>query len=241
MGHFSCRGRGVSFGNYLLGSSRPMASLLRSTLALNPDCETEPSFGIVEYPEVASWWANEQRKKKEEAAERRRVRLGRVVVKLAVALLGEEERDRFEREASLASEVELKAWKRRAHYASTWPEIVGSSPVEGLRFVSCERLLEHAIDKPLNCWCVLLLFTPSRNEELDYDRVQFGAPWVREGWHVLSGVVDELRRYQRALVACSSERLARGIAATTNTPKEKRLWARIYGPSGSSSYGVGKL
>lgn len=76
---------------------------------------------------------------------------------------------------------------------------------------------------------MLLLFIPSRNEELDYDRVQFGAPWVREGWSELSRVVDELRRYRRALVSCKSERLARGIAATTN---EKRLGAFIYGPTG---------
>ncbi len=109
------------------------------------------------------------------------MRLGREVVKLAVALLGEEERDQFERETGLASEPMLRAWKRRALYASTWPEIVGASPVEGIGFVSCERLLEHAIAKPLLCWCVLLLFIPSRNEELDYDRVQLGAPWVRVG------------------------------------------------------------
>jgi len=206
-----------------------MASLLRSRLALDPDCENEPSFGIVEYPEVAAWWANEQRKKKEAAAERRRVKLGREVLKLAVAWLGEEERDRFERETSLASEARLRDWKRRALYASTWPEIVGASPVEGLRFVSCERLLGHAIARPLLCWCVLLLFIPSRNEELDYDRVRLGAPWVQEGWSELSRVVDELRRYRRALVSCKSERLARGIAATVN---DRRLGAFIYGPTG---------
>src|SRR4051812_24015981 len=206
-----------------------MASLLRSSLALDPDSKNDPSFGIVEYPEVASWWANEQRKKKEEAAERRRVKLGREVVRLAVAWLGEEERDQFERETSLASEAMLRDWKRRGLDASTWPEIVGASPVEGLRFVSCERLLEHAIARPLLCWCVLLLFIPSRNEELDYDRVRFGAPWVQEGWSELSRVIDELRRYRRALVSCKSERLARGIAATVN---EKRLGAFIYGPTG---------
>jgi hypothetical protein len=194
--------------------------------------EDQASFGVVEFPEVESWWANERRKKKEEAAERRRVKLGREVVKLAVALLGDEARDQFERETSLATEARLRAWKRRALYASTWPEIVGASPVEGLRFVSCERLLEHAIAKPLLSWCVLLLFIPSRSEELDYDRVRFGAPWVQEGWSELSRVVDELRRYRRAVVSCKSERLARGIAATVN---EKRLGAFIYGPTGEQA------
>jgi hypothetical protein len=126
-----------------------MGRVLRSGLTFDPGREDQTSFGVVEFPEVASWSANQQRKKKEEAAERRRVKLGREVVKLAVALLGEGERDQFERESSLASEAMLKDWKRRALYVSTWPEIVGASPVEGLRFVSCERLLEHAIAKPL--------------------------------------------------------------------------------------------
>jgi hypothetical protein len=206
-----------------------MGRVLRSGLAFDRDRQDQASFGVVEFPDVASWLANQERKKKEEAAERRRVKLGREVVKLAVALLGEEERDQFERETSLASEAKLRDWKRRALYASTWPEIVGASPVAGLRFVSWERLLEHAIAKPLLCWCVVLRFIPSRNELLDYDRVQFAAPWVREGWAELSRVVDELRRYRRALVSCKSERLARGIAATIHN---KWLGAFIYGPTG---------
>jgi hypothetical protein len=188
------------------------------------------SSGVV-FPAVPSWEANQVRKSQEGKEERRRLRLARRVVALALDALGDSERERIEHETSVAAEGHLKEWRRRASYASTWDEVIGSRPLEGLNFVSCERLLRHAIDDPLRCWCVLLLFTPSRNEELDYDRVRFGAPWVREAWPTLSGVVDELRRYRRALVSCKSERLARGIAATVN---EKRLGAFIYGPTGET-------
>ena len=189
------------------------------------------SWGEVSYPEVHSWLANRERQQKEAVAERRRVKLGRTVTRLAVDLLGEEERATVEREVSLGSEPNLRDWTRRALYSSTWAEITGAKPLEGMTFISVERLTQHAIDSPLNCWCVLLLFTPSRDELLDYDRVRFGAPWVAERWDLLSGVVDELRRYRRALIACRSERQARGFAASI---KEKRLGAWIYGPKGTS-------
>jgi hypothetical protein len=159
----------------------------------------------------------------------RRLRLARRVVALALDALGDSERGRIEHETSIAAEGDLKVWHRRTSYVSTWDELVGARPLEGLAFVSCDRLLQHAIADPLRCWCVLLLFTPSRNEELDYDRVRYGAPWVREAWPTLSGVVEELREHRRALVSCKSERLARGIAATIH---EKRLGAFIYGPTG---------
>ncbi|HSS47439.1 MAG TPA: hypothetical protein VLX28_00700 [Thermoanaerobaculia bacterium] len=214
-----------------------MGNVLRSGSALDSDGEGEPTLWNVEYPEVASWVANEERKKKEAVAERRRLKLGKALTTQAVALLGEEARARIEADVSLETESRLHDWSRRALYAATWEEITGAKPIEGMSFVSGERLIRHAIDRPLNCWCVLLLFTPSRNEELDYDRVRFGAPWIQERWDLLSGVVDELRRYQRALVACSSERLARGLAATIK--KKQRLWAWIYGPHGSSRYEVG--
>ena len=209
-----------------------MGNVLRSGSALDSDGEGEATSWNVEYPEDSSWVANEERKKKDAAAERRRLKLGKAVTTLAVALLGEETRERIEADVSLATEAYLHDWRRRALYAATWEEITGAKPVEGMSFVSGERLIGHAIDRPLNCWCVLLLFTPSSNEVLDYDRVRFGAPWVRERWDLLHGVVDELRRYERALVACSSERLARGLAATII--KKQRLGAWIYGPHGSS-------
>ncbi|MFY9824619.1 MAG: hypothetical protein WAM82_24795 [Thermoanaerobaculia bacterium] len=186
------------------------------------------SSGVV-YADVPSWEENQVRKLQEKTEERRRLRLARRVVPLALDALGEGERQRIEYETSIASEDDLKRWLRRAPYASTWDELVGARPLEGLALVRWEKLLHHAIADPLRCWCVLLLFTPSRNEELDYDRVLYGAPWVAEAWHSLFGVVDELRRHSRALVRCKSERLARGIAATIN---EKRLGAFIYGPTG---------
>jgi hypothetical protein len=183
----------------------------------------------VVYHTVPSWEANQVRKAEESKEERRRLRLARRVVALALDTLGNSERERIEHEISVATESHLKMWCRRASYASTWDELVGSSPLGGLKLVSCERLLRHAIDDPLRCWCVLLLFTPSRNEELDYDRVRYGAPWVCEAWPSLSGVVDELREHRQALVTCRSERIAKGLAATV---AEKRLGARVYGPSG---------
>jgi hypothetical protein len=186
------------------------------------------SSGVV-FPTVPFWEANQVRKSQESQEERRRLRLARRVVALALDALGDRERERIEHETSLAAESHLKVWRRRASYASTWDELVGARPIEGLELVSCERLLQHAIDDPLECWCVLLLFTPSRNEEMDYDRVRYGAPWVREAGPTLAGVVDELREHRRALVTCRSERIARGLAATV---AERRLWARVYGPSG---------
>lgn len=186
------------------------------------------SSGVV-YPAVPSWEANQVKKSQESKEERRRLRLARRVVALALDALGDSERERIEHETGVAAESDLKVWRRRASYASTWDELVGTRPLEGLKFVSWERLLHHAIDDPLECWCVLLLFTPSRVEELDYDRVRSGAPWVREAWPTLSGVVDELREHRRALVTCRSERIARGLAATATA---RRLWARVYGPSG---------
>jgi hypothetical protein len=208
-----------------------MERLLRTPRSPNRDRKDEGSLpcGIVEYPEVPSWEANQGRKTKEEQEERRRLRLARRVAALALDALGDSERERIEHETSVAAESDLKEWCRRAPYASTWDELVRARPLEGLALVRCEKLLQHAIDDPLRCWCVLLLFTPSRNEELDYDRVRYGAPWVREAWPTLSGVVDELREHRRALITCRSERIARGLAATV---AEKRLWAWVYGPSG---------
>ena len=184
------------------------------------------------YPAVSSWDANQVRKTKEgeDKEERCRLRLARRVAALALDALGVTERERIEHETSVAAESDLKVWLLRAAYVSTWDELVGARPLEGLEFVSGERLIRHAIDKPLNCWCVLLLFTPSRNEDLDYDRVQYGAPWIRERWDRLSGVVDELRRYERALVTCLSERQAKGLAAAIHS---KRLWGSVYGPGGA--------
>ncbi len=189
------------------------------------------SSGVV-YPTVCSWDANQVRKTREseDKEERRRLRLARRVAVLALDALGDSERERIERETRVAAESDLKVWLLRASYVSTWDELVGARPLEGLEFVSGERLIRHAIDKPLNCWCVLLRFTPSRNEELDYDRVQYGAPWIRERWDRLSGVVDELRRYERALVTCLSERQAKGLVAAIQS---KRLWGSVYGPGGA--------
>ncbi|HEX4960339.1 MAG TPA: hypothetical protein VF173_05845 [Thermoanaerobaculia bacterium] len=202
-----------------------MERLPRTRRSPNPDIEGEAllSWGVVEVPVVSAW---EAKKAKEEKEERRRLRLARKVAALALEVLGDGERHRIERETGLATERTLKAWRRRASYASTWNELVGGR-LEGLKFVSYERLLQHAIDDPLECWCVLLSFTPSRNEERDYDRVRYGAPWVREAWHTLSGVVDELREHRRALVTCGSGRIAKGLVAAIT---EKRLGAMIYGP-----------
>ena len=182
----------------------------------------------VEYPEVAAWEVNQERKRKETNAERRRLRLARKVVALAVEALGEDERSRFEAETAIASKGELENWHRRVHYASTWLEVVGLVPLQGLAFVSQDCLLKHAINSSLNCWCVLLLFTPSKCEELDYNRVRFGARWVAEARSSLSGLIDELREYRRAVVTCRSERIALGLAAVIT---EKRLVARVYGPN----------
>jgi hypothetical protein len=69
----------------------------------------------------------------------------------------------------------------------------------------------------------------SEGEEVDYDRIRFGAPWVRETWDELEGIVEDLRRYRRAVVTCPNERKARGLAATVT---EKRLHVWIYSPTG---------
>lgn len=195
------------------------------------------SSSSVVFADVPSWEENHVRKAQGKAEERSRLRLARRVVPLALDALGEGERQRIEHETSIASEDDLKRWLRRAPYASTWDELVGAKPLEGLALVRWEKLLHHAIADPLRCWCVLLQFSPSRNEEWDYDRVRYGAPWIAEAWQTLSGVVDELRENRRALITCRSERIARGLAVTIK--KKQRLWAWIYGPHGSSIYGVG--
>jgi hypothetical protein len=206
-----------------------MESLSRCLWPTKAYLEAEgPLSREVVYRVVPSWEANQGRKR-DDQRERRRLRLAQAVRTLALEALGESERERIEHETSVAAEGHLKVWRRRASYASTWDELVGARPLEGLAFVSRDKLLQHAIADPLRCWCVLLLFTPSRNEELDYDRVRYGAPWVSEAWPTLSGVVDELREHRRALVTCRSERIARGLAANV---AERRLWARVYGPSG---------
>ena len=207
-----------------------MELLNRSLWLTEPNLEEEGSLSWeVVYPTVPSWEANQARRSRDNQRERRRRRLARTVRALALEALGESEQLRIEQETGVAAEGDLKQWRRRAAYASTWDELVGVRPLEGLRLVSCESLLQHAIDDPLECWCVLLLFIPSRDEELDYQRVRCGAPWVRDAWPTLSGVVDELREHRRALVTCRSERIARGLTATV---AERRLWARVYGPSG---------
>ena|GEM_PF-3501247 len=207
-----------------------MVNLLRSGCAAHRASEGETSgWGVVEYPEVPSWEANDAREKEQQQEEARRQRLVRKVARVALAVLGESERESIERETGLASESDLRHWRRRAAYASSWPELTGSVPLSGLRLVSYETLIRHAIDNPLLCWCVVLSFLPSMDEEWDYDRILFGAPWVREAGNVLIGLVDELRRHRRALVTCPSERVAIGLASTIN---KKRLGALVYGPPG---------
>ena len=191
------------------------------------------TWGIVERPVVPAWDANAARKRKEKKDEARRQKLARTVAGLALGVLGEGERQRIESETSGACESRLKEWQRRAAYASTWSELAGTAPLEGLRRVACDELLPHAIDSPLNCWCVLLLFTPTKNEEWDYDRILYGALWVREAWGSLRGLIEELREHRRAVVACPSERVARGLASTIT---EKRLAARVYGPRGRATH-----
>jgi len=206
-----------------------MVNLLRSGCALDSDSEGETSgWGVVEYPDVPAWEANDARKKEQQQEEARRQRLARKVARLALAVLGESERESVERETGLATEGDLRRWLRRAAYASSWRELMGSVPLDGLRFVSYESLIRHAIDKPVRCWCVVLDFVPSKDEEYDYNRVLSGAPWIGEAGSVLIGLVDELRRHRRALVTCPSERVARGLASTIN--HKKRLGALVYGP-----------
>ncbi|HEX3554803.1 MAG TPA: hypothetical protein VIA62_16395 [Thermoanaerobaculia bacterium] len=195
--------------------------------------EKTATWGIVERPGIPAWEANEARKRKEKKEEARRQRLARIVAGLALEVLGDGERQRIETETSGASEGHLRAWRRRAAYASTWSELAGTAPLEGLRFVSCEDLLRHAIDDPLNCWCILLLFTPSRDEITDYDRIRYGAPWVCEARDSLFGIIEELREHRRAVVTCPSERVARGLVSTIT---EKRLGARVYCPRGRATH-----
>lgn len=140
----------------------------------------------------------------------------------------------FQLEALSATEDDLRSWRRRLDYASSWKEVTGAERLQGLRYVTADRLVEHAIGSPLASWCLLVLFNPGSEELRDYDRVRVAAPWVWEAWPDLGGgLIDELRRHHRALVVCPSERVARGLARSTGT---KGMGVRVFSPSGQWSH-----
>lgn len=117
----------------------------------------------------------------------------------------------------------------RAHYQPCWEAVLDGRPLAGVRLVGFNDLVSAAIGKPLETWC-LRARCNSRGDDLkDTETIQWAAPWLRENFALVGGLLEDLQKHRAALLSCESESLARGLRATVTS---KRLSFTLYKPDG---------
>jgi hypothetical protein len=177
-------------------------------------------------------------KDRPETKPRRHARLVRTLLQRLEGRLSEIEIAQAAADMAKATEKELETWTYRALFHPRWSSIVSSnSTLSGIELIRFDFLIFSAIQHPLEMWCLRILYpNPKRDDEWDTNLVLSEAPWLRDCFGMVDGLVEELQVHRSALLCCQSEDLARGLFLASQPPacgrRRRRMAVQLYSSKG---------